>query len=240
MKTKQTFESLMDQFQDHFDLHTVFDDFLTIAIALCGRNPHTGRSFDEALYLQVIEKYKHHDLRCNFPKMLSTLTLQVTERIESNQGCDILGEYYESRLGNEKTSELFIPYPICRFMARSAISNVERINPKTRFQVLDPECGSGRMMIDMAFVSGKKHHYFGIDSNLTFVKMTVLSLFLCGVVSAEVMCADADIPHDFHGSYKISLWPYGIFRQDVKERSQLWRVANSIVLPTEMSKVHQN
>lgn len=187
-----------------------------------------------------MDKYKHHDLRSNFPKMLSTLTLQVTQRIESKQGCDILGEYYESRLAKEKPSELFIPYPISRFMARSAIRDAEKVFPKTRFQMLDPECGSGRMLLSMAFESQKKHHYFGIDSNLTFVKMTVLSLFLSGVVSAEIMCADADIPHDFKGSYKISLWPYGIFRQEVKEKSQLWRVANSTVVPTEINKVYQN
>lgn len=230
----------MDQFQYQFDLATVFDDFLTITVALCGRNPNTGRSFDEHLYLEVMERYKHHDLRFNFQKMLSTLTLQITERIESNQGCDILGEYYESRLANEKTSPLFIPYPICRFMARGAIRDAEKVYPKTRFQILDPECASGRMMIAMAFESQKRHHYYGIDSNLTFVKMTVLSLFLSGVVSAEIMCADADIPHDYHGSYKITLWPFGIFRQSVKEKSQLWRVANSTVLPTSMNKVYQN
>lgn len=240
MKTKQTFESLMDQFRDHFDLLTAFDDFLTIAVTLCGRNPQNGRSFDEALYVEVMEKYKNHELRFNFPKMLSALTLQVTERIERKQGCDILGEYYESRFMTEKTTRLSYPYPISKFMARSAIYEAEKVHPSTRFQVLDPQCGSGRMLISMAFESQKKHHYFGIDSNPMFVKMTVLSLFLSGVVSAEIMCADADIPGDFQGSYMISLWPFGIFRLDNKQKSQLWRIANGIVLPTGMSKVHQN
>lgn len=240
MKTKQTFESLMDQFQDHFDLAIAFDDFLTIAIALCGRNPNTGRSYDEALYLKVMEKYKNHHLRMNFPKMLSTLTLEVTERIESNQGCDVLGEYYQSRLANTTSTELFIPYPMCRLMARSSVSEVEKRNPKSRFQILDPDCKSGRMMVALAFESQKRHHYFGIDSNVTFVKMTVLTLFLSGVVSAEVMCADANNPYDFGGSYKITLWPFGIFRQEIKEKSQLWRVANSMVMPSKIGAIHPN
>lgn len=240
MKTKQTFESLMDQFQDHFDLAIAFDDFLTIAITLCGRNPHTGRSLDEALYLEVMDKYKHHDLRGNFPKMLSTLTLQMSERIDDNKECDILGEYYESRLAKEQGSPLFIPYPVCKLMALSAMGNAKKVYPQRRFQMLDPECGSGRMMIAMAIESQRKHHYLGIDRNPTLVKMTVLSLFLSGVVSAEVMCADADVPHDFQGSYTITLWPYGIFRQSVKEKSQLWRLANSTVLPTAMEKAHLN
>lgn len=240
MKPKQNFEFLMDQFQDYFDLATTFDDFLTIAVALCGRNANTGRSFDEAIYVKVMEKYKNHELRFNFPKMLSALTQQVTERIERKQGCDILGEYYESRFMDEKTTRLSFPYSISRFMARSAIYEAEKLHPRTRFQILDPQCGSGRMLISMAFESQKKHHYFGIDSNPTFVKMTVLSLFLSGVVSAEIMCADADITFDFQGSYMISLWPFGIFRQENKQKSQLWRIVNSIILSTEMSNVHQN
>jgi hypothetical protein len=69
-KQKDTFQSLILEFQYHFDLRTVFDDFLTMAIASYGRNPETGLSYDEDLYMQTIDKYKHHDLRHNFPKML--------------------------------------------------------------------------------------------------------------------------------------------------------------------------
>lgn len=240
MKTKQTFESLMDQFQENFDLAIAFDDFLTIAIALCGRNPHTGRSLDESLYLEVMNKYKHHDLRSNFHKMLATLTLQVTERIDNNQGSDVLGEYYESRLAKKKPSPQFKTYSECTFIARTGLREAEKVYPQKRFQMLDVDCESGRLLIAMAHESNKKHHYLGIDSNLTFVKMTVLSLFLSGVVSAEIMCADADIQHDFQASYKITLWPYGIFRQSVKEKSQLWQMAKSTVLPTAMEKAHLN
>jgi hypothetical protein len=240
MKTKQTFVSLMDQFQDHFDLAGVFDDFLTIGVALCGRDPRTGRPIDEALYLQMMEKYKGHALRFNFHKMLATLTLQINERIESKEGSDILGEYYESRLPKGKASSVFYPYSACRLMARSAISEAEKVYGQRRFQMVDPSCGSGRLLVAMAYESRRKHQCFGIDIDPTCVKMTALNLFLSGVVNAEVMCADALIPHDFHGSYKISLWPFGIFREDVKEKSQLWQMANGSVMPSEINKVHQN
>ena len=240
MKPLQTFESLMDAFQTDFDLATVFDDFLTIAVALCGQNPKTGRSYDESLVLEIMRKYKHHELRFNFPEMLSTVTLQVTERIESNKGCDVLGEYYESRIAPHVNAPLFIPYEVSRCMAHTALADAEKAFPKTHYQILDPDCKSGRMMMEMAFASKMKHHYVGVDANPTFVKMAALNLFLSGVTSAEVMCADAEIPYDFHGSYRVSLWPFGIFRVDVKEKSPLWQMANRPVVPNATSTLHHN
>lgn len=226
MKTKETFTSLIDEFQYHFDLATVFDDFLTMSVASCGRNVFTGLSYDEGLYLETIEKYKAHRLRFNFPKMFASLTLEMTERIASKEGADILGEFYEARLPKKGLSQFFTPYPICRFMARSAIGEALKNESEKPLLILDPACGSGRMLMVTAEESERKHRYYGIDIDLTCVKMTALNLFLTGAFNSEVMCGNALLPDDYHGSYFISKLPFGIFRNDKKGRSFLWHMMN--------------
>ncbi|HYV90916.1 MAG TPA: N-6 DNA methylase [Chitinophagales bacterium] len=227
MKTKETFASLIDSFQYHYDLSTVFDDFLTMSVASCGRNVLTGLSYDEDLYLKIIARYKDDDLRHNFPKMFATLTLEMTERMLSKEGTDVLGEFYEARLQKQGLSQFFTPYPICEFMARIAIGEAQKIAEERPMRILDPACGSGRMLMVAAHSSEKKHEYYGIDIDLTCVKMSALNLFLSGIFNSEVMCANALLPNEFRGSYLVSFLPFGIFRIEEKEKSLLWHLVNN-------------
>jgi len=227
MKPTETFVSLIESFQYHHDLSTVFDDFLIMSVAACGRNPSTGLAYDEDLYLKTIERYKDDPLRFNFPKMFASLSLEMTERVTSKEGTDVLGEFYESRLQKKGLSQFFTPYPICEFMARSAIGETEKHFEGRPMRILDPACGSGRMLVVAAHASEKKHECYGIDIDHTCVKMTALNLFLSGVFNSEVMCANALLPDEFRGSYVISLVPFGIFRIEEKEKSFLWHLVNS-------------
>ena len=225
MKTKETFASLLESFRYHYDIPLVFDDFLTLSIASCGRNLKTGLSYDEELYLKTIEKYKDDPLRFNFPKMFASLSLEMTERGENEN--DILGEYYESHLPKKGLSQFFTPYPICKFMAESAIGEAQKGAHVRPMRILDPSCGSGRMLVIAGVVSKRKHHYFGVDIDMTCVKMTVLNLFLNGVFHSEVMCANTLIPGEYRGSFIISLVPFGIFRLQEKKQSVLWHLMNN-------------
>jgi len=227
MKTKETFASLIDSFQYHYDLSAVFDDFLTMSIASCGRNPLTGLSYDEDVYLKIIARYKDDDLRHNFPKMFASLTLEMTERMVSKEGTDVLGEFYEARLQKPGLSQFFTPYPICEFMARSAIGEAQKVAEERPMRILDPACGSGRMLMVAAHASDKKHECYGIDIDHTCVKMTALNLFLSGIFNSEVMCANALLPDEFRGSYVVSFLPFGIFRIEEKEKSLLWHLVNA-------------
>ncbi len=218
---KETFESLLRSFEYRYDLRTVFDDFLTLAICAFSPNPVTGKSHDEDLYMQTIEKYKTDELRHNFPKMLSCLTLEMEEQLGSSEGNDVLGTFYEQNLYRKGASQYFTPWPVCLFMARCmfAKDDVEYTAP---IRILDSSCGSGRMLMTSAQVYGKHHEYYGIDIDSTCVKMTALNLFLNGVFHGEVMCANALSPTDFRYCYKLSFLPFGIFRVQDKEQSRLW------------------
>ncbi len=219
MKSKQdTFASLMDDFQYHFDKAVVFDDFLTMTIASFGQNPLVKLSYDEELYLEAIGKYKHHKLVDHIPKLLTCLIMEMEEQIGSSSGNDVLGTYYEQNFSKKGSQQFFTPWHICQFMASTLGSKTS----EEPLRILDPCCGSGRMLVCGANHLGKQHYYFGIDIDHTCVKMTALNLFLNGVLHGEVMWADALSPNDFRMCYKLSYQPFGIFRLTDKEHSYLW------------------
>jgi hypothetical protein len=231
---KETFASVIGIFEYRFDLRTVFDDFLTLSICAMGQNPQTGKSFDEDLYLETIEKYKSEPGLINgFSRLLALLTTEMEERWDSGDGYDVLGEFYEQNLYRKGASQYFTPWPICLFMAKSFAEQSSEQNKILR--ILDPCCGSGRMLMASQKCHGQKHEFYGIDLDHTCVKMTAVNLFLSGLFRSEVLCADALVPEDFRVSYKTSFLPFGLFRIQEKEKSRLWHMLRDTwnLKPTE-------
>jgi len=223
MKTKQqTFATLIKEFEYLHDLRTVFNDFLTLTTCAFSQNPATGKSYDEELYLQAIAVYKEDTFRHHFPKMLACLTCEMEDRVGSGEGNDVLGEFYEQHLYRKGASQYFTPWPICTFMAKASTDSIDLHATREPLRILDPCCGSGRMLLASGKENGPNHEYYGIDIDHTCVKMAAINLFLNGMFHSEVMCGDALDLNDFRGSYKISFLPFGIFRIAEKEESWLW------------------
>ena len=155
--------------------------------------------------------------------MFSALVEEMEERTDSGTGNDVLGDYYERNLPKKGKSQFFTPWPICQFMAKSSIEATDRVDSRP-LRILEPACGSGRLLLASAKEAGPNNEYYGIDLDHTCIKMTALNLFLNGVFHSEVMCANALLPDDFQLSYVISLVPFGIFRIDKKEESRLWHL----------------
>ncbi len=225
-KEKQTFASLIKLFEYKYDLRTVFDDFLTMSICAMGQNPQTGKSFDEALYIETVAKYKQDEkLVKEFPHLYATLVTEMTERWDSGEGYDVLGEFYEQNLYRKGASQYFTPWPICLFMAKSITETALETKSGDRpLRILDPACGSGRMLLAAQKCNGQHHEFYGIDIDHTCVKITALNLFLSGLFHAEVLCGDALVPEDFRMSYRTSFLPFGLFRIQDKEQSPLWHM----------------
>jgi type I restriction-modification system DNA methylase subunit len=222
---KETFASTMKLFEYRFDLRTVFDDFLTMSLCSMSQNPLTMKSHDEDLYLETVAKYKDDKLHKEFPKLFALAVNEMTDRWDSEEGYDVLGEFYEQNLYRKGASQYFTPWPVCMFMAKCTIETVEeRGQADTPQRILDPACGSGRMLLAAQKCAGKQHHYYGIDIDLTCIRMAGLNLFLSGLFRSEALCADALMPEDFKVSYKSSFLPFGIFRIQEKENSPLWHM----------------
>jgi type I restriction-modification system DNA methylase subunit len=223
MKNKtESFSTLLHSFGLSYNLFTVFDDFLTMTLCSFSQNPGTGKSYDEDLYLQTIDKYKESPLRYNFPKMLNSLVNEMETRFEGDTGWDVLGEFYEQNLSKKGASQFFTPWPICTFMAKSSFDAAVKTSPGKSLKILEPACGSGRMLLACKKVAGPYHDYNAIDIDLTCVKMTAINLFLSGMFHSEVMCSNALLPDTFNCSYKISFLPFGVFRILDKNQSRLW------------------
>ena len=226
-----TFAKTIRLFEYHYDVRTVFADFLTLSLCAFSQNPVTKKSYEEDLYLETIAKYKDNNLHHEFPKLLACLSNEMTERVDSDSGNDVLGEFYEQNLQRKGLSQFFTPFHICKFMAKCTAESLEEKQKEKTLRILDPSCGSGRMLLASGLENGRFHEYYGIDVDQTCVKMATMNLFLNGLFHSEVLCADALLPEDFRISYKVSFLPFGVFRISEKERSPLWHMLKNS-LPT--------
>jgi type I restriction-modification system DNA methylase subunit len=219
--SKNTFAEILFKLGCRFSLSKVFDDFLTMAIAACTQNSLTKLSYYEDEYLETITYYKDSELRHEFPNAFAALIIEMEERVGSSLGNDVLGDFFEQNISNGRNGQFFTPYPICEFMA--SITNTDTVVDKP-LRILDPACGSGRMLLAAHKKNGIGHEYYGIDIDRSCVKMAALNLFLNGIWNSEVMCANSLSPNDFTFSYRVSFLPLGIFKVTEKEKSKLWKM----------------
>lgn len=244
-KATPTFEQILLSFQYAFDLRTVFEDFLTMAMCALTQNPQTGKSHYEDLYMETIAKYATHKLRFEFPNLFAYLISEMEGRVYGNNGNDVLGEFYENHLYRKGMQQYFTPWPICAFMAKAAVGKTIESHPDQPLRILEPACGSGRMLLAANKEIGPRHEYYAVDMDITCVKMAALNFFLNGMFHSEVMCGNFLMPDEFNISYKLSFLPLGIFRIEKKEDSTLWQMLNHSLhgktrAPTEDEKTNPN
>ena len=217
----------MRLFEYRYDLRSAFDDLLTMSLCAFSQNPGTGKSYDEDLYMQTIARYKDDKIVTEFPRLMAQLVVEMEERLGSGEGHDVLGEFYEYNLCKKGSGQFFTPWPICRLMAESIVGEAREMAKglDRPVRVLDPSCGSGRMLLAyQKAYRNQQHDSYGIDIDHTCVKMTAINLFLSGMFHSEAMCADALVPGDFRVSYRTSFLPFGVFRIQDKEQSYMWRM----------------
>jgi type I restriction enzyme M protein len=236
--SKNNFAETLLAISKRFSLFKVFDDFLTTTIAGFMQNPQTRQSLYGEEYATTIASYNDSKIWHEFQKASLSLISEMEERADSSVGNDILGEFFEQHISNGKKGPLFTSYPECKLMAsRVRLGHVfnEDREIKEEFRIIDPACGSGRMLLAFYELNGSGHEYYGIDIDRICVKMTALNLFLNGVWDSEVMCADARVSGDFVLSYNISFRPKGIFKIEQKEKSKLWQLTKDspIVKPND-------
>lgn len=197
-----------------YDLSQVFNDLLTMGICSYHKTNIQTRlqekdEANEKLYMQTIEKYKKKDLD-DFAQMLGLLQLNVLDYPYS----DVLGEYFTQHITRGQNGQFFTPEPICDFMALTH-GDADKI---VHQRVLDPACGSGRMLLRFA-----KHYpdnyFFAADVNNTCAKMSTLNFFLNGL-RGEVAWMNS-LSMEFFGAWHINTEGLGIIPIE-KEQSIVW------------------
>lgn len=159
--------------------------------------------------MQTIKKYKKEDLD-RFGEMLGLLQLNVLDHPYS----DLLGEYFTLNITKGQNGQFFTPEPVCDFMTLINGKPDKTIHQR----VLDPACGSGRMLLSFA-----KHYpdnyFFAADVSNTCAKMSVLNFFLNGL-RGEVAWMNS-LSMEFFGGWHINTESLGIVPIE-KEQSIVW------------------
>jgi type I restriction enzyme M protein len=104
---------------------------------------------------------------------------------------DILGEFYETNLVTQanRKQQFFTPWSLCVLMAHITCTRKPRKSENV-LRMLDPCCGSGRMVLAASRELGSHYRYYGIDIDPICARMAALNFFLSGM-TGEVMIADA-------------------------------------------------
>lgn len=217
-KTISSFKTIFDKAAYGSNYNKVFEDFLTMCICCFSQNIFTGKSFYEDEYLSVIEPYKANDTLKYFPELFAEMIIYMEEKKDNSQGNDLLGEFFQQEITRGRNGQFFTPFHVCSMMGQMVSAEVTN-----NLKVLDPTCGSGRMLMAFAKNASVIHRYYGIDIDPLCVKMSAINLFLNGL-SGEVICANSLFPDDFNFGYRISYFPFGIFKISEKEDSVIWKM----------------
>lgn len=176
-----------------------FEDFLTMSVCAL-----SGQRLEE-LYLQTVAKHttgKPGKRGCDsIAAMFAELVLAM-EQDTREEMRDILGDLFEGAITYGEHQQYMTPPPVCQLMARLALDetthDAEEATatdaPQTdgataplaspdeqdsadnhRKRVLDPCCGSGRMLLAAAEIN-RHWEFVGQDIDIRCVRMTALNL----------------------------------------------------------------
>ncbi|MFY0601651.1 MAG: SAM-dependent DNA methyltransferase [Cyclobacteriaceae bacterium] len=212
-----------------YDISKVFNDLLSMSICAFHRTNIQSQlqekdEVNESLYFEAINNYSKDDLE-SLGKAMGILQLNVLE----NPYSDILGEYFTIYITNGQNGQYFTPIPVCDFIAATNLGNGQSEGNR----MLDPACGSGRMLLSAA-KRNHRNYFFGADNSNTCAKMAVLNFFLNGL-KGEVAWMNS-LSMEWHGGWHINTKGIGIIPIE-KEQSQIWSEAPKIANPKPIEKV---
>ncbi|MBI4930175.1 MAG: N-6 DNA methylase [Bacteroidetes bacterium] len=198
----------------------VFDDFLTVTMAVFTKKPNTGLLYYAEEFEKIAKEYKE---RGTFETLMKLPYHFFFYERAGFEGIDLLGEFYMQEIASRSSYRYFIPYQLCVGMTEEFSS--EATHPAC---ILDTAVESGRLLLAFAKNAPKvKHRYYGIEIDPLCAKMAALNMFIHDM-PGEVILADNFEPDNFKTGYRINLCPAGIFSVPEKEKSQLWHMYKNV------------
>ena len=199
-----------------YETARVFEDFLTLSICALHQINLSTRlqekdQHNEDVYFKTIERYEKQDLA-----IFSHLLGIVQSHVYHNPYGDLLGEYFTQYINRGQNGQFFTPESICTLMANI---NIADQNP-TGKNVLDPACGSGRLLLAFAKIA-PDNYFYANDVSMTCAKMTALNFMLNGL-RGEVACMNA-LSMQWFCAWQINQPTLGIIPIE-KEHSRIYNV----------------
>ncbi len=202
---RKSFATLLNGLSQRYGVGAVFSNMLTMII--CG----FSMKQQEGLYFKTIKPYKKSEV-LQFSEAFAALVVEMTG--DGSGMVDVLGEYFMEFLSFGRNGQFFTPMQICDMMARIN-------NPHTEtHRILDPACGSGRMLMAMAKLN-RYATFFGADCDANCAKMTVVNMCLNSMYG-EVAWMNS-ISNQWYGGWLISPTIHGIpcIRQITEKESYI-------------------
>ncbi|MDR3695600.1 N-6 DNA methylase [Mucilaginibacter sp.] len=166
-------------------LHTAFTEFLDWTL-LPFKMYNTSDQQNQAL-----ETYKSH------PKVEQLVNLVTLIGDLSEDFNDPIGELYMQAISNGHNGQYFTPTPICEMI--SAMTIGEGI--ENRETILDPACGSGRMLLAAA-KQNRHSAFYGADLDSTCCKMALFNMLL-NSLKGEISHMNS-LSNEFYTGYQVN------------------------------------
>ncbi|WP_434529971.1 N-6 DNA methylase (plasmid) [Haloarcula sp. NS06] len=178
--------------------HTVFRDWVKLMLfALQNRDDP---------YLEIVDNYRErgdmdHPHGQRSVDLFSKAFGQLQERMAVTSA-DILGAVYEEYgMSSDSFGQHFTPHTVCETMAEIAGVVNESSDTEDRQTVLDPTCGSGRILL----VAGRKQPdalFVGQDKDPLCARMTALN---CCFLNLDAYVIQGDsLTVEFQGAWQTS------------------------------------
>lgn len=150
-----------------------FEDFLNITVATL-----SGGEMEQQ-YLAVVQKHtkgKTGNRGCDsIAHMFGELVAQSEQT--HNDIKDLLGDLFQGAITYGEAGQYLSPMPICRLMAQVTIGDASVEEAVMKKSVVDPTCGSGRMLLAVAEIH-RNWEFVGQDIDRRCVQMTAINLAL--------------------------------------------------------------
>jgi hypothetical protein len=152
-------------YRAHRSRGQVFEDFLEMSVCALA-----GGTMEEP-YLQVVQRYAKGEKGKRPVDLLAELFGELVNVMEQT-GADVLGDLFQGAITYGEHGQFYTPENLCAMMAR-----MQMHKEGTGKRILDPCCGSGRMLLACAEVN-RSNEFYGQDIDLRCVRMTAINLAL--------------------------------------------------------------
>lgn len=170
----EEFQESFNSFAYQFGQSEVFVDFLDYVLLVF-------RWWEPSRDFSYFEK-KYKNLFSKFPYMLKLLSNASDNLGEGFR--DALGDLFMELVSHGRNGQFFTPDNVCEMISMMTIPEI-----KDHENVLDPACGSARMLL----AAGKRNRnvwLFGCDNDLTCCKMATINLLL-NTLQGEIALMDS-------------------------------------------------
>jgi hypothetical protein len=189
MDQLKSFSQYILQIGYKYGLHSVFEDFLEMAVCALSLGAKEGR------YHEIVRNYEKPDAYL-MAEAFGALAMEMDNNGEGLK--DVFGDFYMEYIGHGHNGQFFTPEPVCEIMAR--ILNPAGFGER----VADCCCGSGRMLLAAAKIK-RDCLFFGADIDRTCAMMCVINLCLNGLLG-EICWMDT-LMDRFYAGWRIELHP---------------------------------